>query len=79
VIKSRAKTRLTVHLPEDLVERTKNAVVWTPGLLTLSQFAQQAFEERLEDLERLHKGRPFPRRNRELRGGRTPKLSLVRG
>lgn len=65
------KERLTVHVPQDLVDRVKNAVYWTPGL-TLARMAEEAL---LAEVERREKGRgePFPVRAEELRGGRPMK------
>ncbi len=63
------KQRVTIHIPEDLIDRVKNAVYWEPGL-TLAGFAEMALAKALEDLE-LERGAPFPnRRDRQLRGGR---------
>jgi len=65
---SRAKQRLTVHLPLDLIDRVKNAVYWTPGL-TLARLAEEALAEAVDLLEE-ERGEPFPPREDELRGGR---------
>lgn len=65
------KERLTVHVPIDLVDRTKNTVYWTPGL-TLARLAEQALSAELDRLES-ENGGPFPARTEELRGGRPMK------
>lgn len=66
-----AKTRMTFHLPVDVIERAKNAVYWTPGL-TLADLAARALTRALDEIE--HKRRsPFPRRKEELKGGRPVK------
>lgn len=65
------KERLTVHVPNDLVDRTKNAVYWTPGL-TLARLAERALSAELDRLEN-ENGGPFPARAEELRGGRPMK------
>lgn len=63
------KQRVTIHIPEDLIDKVKNAVYWEPGL-TLAGFAEMALAKALEDLE-LERGAPFPnRRDRQLKGGR---------
>lgn len=64
-------TRVTVHLPVNLVERLRNAVYWTPGL-TLTALASDALRRCIEDLER-DRGSEFPRRERKLRTGRPVK------
>ena len=69
-IKRTPKLRLTVHLPQELIERIKNAIYWNPDL-TLAGFAELAFEKALKKLEKEHGG-PFPRRPEELKGGRPP-------
>ena len=62
------KERLTVHLPIDLIDRVKNAVYWTPGL-TLAGLSENALTATLAKLEK-DNGKPFPKRKRELKGGR---------
>ncbi len=68
------KERLTVHLPVDLIDRAKNAVValsGPPTRLTLAGFAEGAFLRELERLEAEHRrGKAFPPREGELKGGR---------
>ncbi len=62
------KIRTTFHLPADLVDRLRNAVYWTPGL-TLAELAETALRDAVATLEK-KRGEPFPRREKELVGGR---------
>lgn len=62
------KSRLTINLSIDLIERVKNAVYWTPGL-TMSSLAEQALLQAVDTLEK-KRGEPFPHRAEELRPGR---------
>ena len=66
-----AKERLTIHIPVPLIERTKNAVFWTPGL-TLADLGERALEALVAELERQNGG-PFQNRPHELKGGRPMK------
>ena len=63
-----AKARMTFHLPVDVIEHAKNAVYWTPGL-TLADLAARALTRVLDEIER-KRGKVFPQRREELRGGR---------
>jgi len=63
---SKLKQRITVQISNDIIERVKNAVYFTPGL-TLAYFAEQAFSKSVDLLER---EKPFPQRDKELRTGR---------
>ncbi len=64
-----AKQRITLHISTDLVDRIKNAVYWEPGL-TVAGFAEEAFTDAIEILEK-ERGEPFPqRKHHRLRGGR---------
>lgn len=65
---SREKKRMTVHIPEELAERVKNAVYWTPGL-TVSEVAEKGLNWVIEQLEG-ENGGPFEERDQELKGGR---------
>ncbi|MBA3954249.1 hypothetical protein H0X48_02940 [Candidatus Dependentiae bacterium] len=66
---SSKKQRVTIHIPEELIDKVKNAVYWEPGL-TLAGFAQYALARTLEQFEH-ERGAPFPdRKTRQLRGGR---------
>lgn len=65
------KERMTFHLPPDVIDRAKNAVYWTPGL-TLADLAARALSRALDGLEK-KRGKRFPRRKAELKGGRPVK------
>ena len=71
---SSRKVRATIHLPADLFDEVRNAVVACSGpplRLTLAGFAEQALRHELERLaKKQNDGKPFPRREAELRGGR---------
>ena len=71
--KSRS-TRATFHLPTDLLDQARDAVVALSGppvRLTLAGMVQTAIRTELERLEKAHnKGKPFPRRDYDLKGGR---------
>ena len=62
------RKRLTVSLPLDLLERSRNTVYWTKGL-TLAKLLEQALVRSLDQWEELN-GQPFPRRLEDLKGGR---------
>jgi len=66
--KQQKKQRITVQISEDVIERIKNAVYWTPGL-TLASLAEEAFSKAVDVLE---EGRdaPFSKRKEELKTGR---------
>lgn len=68
------KERATYHLPSALVDEVRDVVVALSGpplRLTLASFAEKAFRTEIERLRREHnKGRPFPKREGELKGGR---------
>jgi len=66
--KTISKQCLTVHVSDELVNRVKNVVYWTPGL-TLAGLAEKAFAQIVEELEK-KRGEPFPQRQEELKGGR---------
>lgn len=68
--KSVERKRLTVSLPLELLERSRNTVYWTKGL-TLAQLLEQALSYSLDQRERIH-GQPFPKRLEDLKGGRPP-------
>jgi hypothetical protein len=68
-IERSAKQRITLHISTELVDRVKNAVYWEPGL-TVAGFAEEAFTDAIEALEK-ERGNPFPqRKHQKLRGGR---------
>jgi hypothetical protein len=60
--------RLTVNLPEDLVDRVRNAVYWNPNL-KLSWLIAQSLRTTLAEMESSRQG-PFPQRKNPLRAGR---------
>ena len=62
------RKRLTVSLPLELLERSRNTVYWTKGL-TLAKLLEQALSMSVEHWEELN-GQPFPRRLEDLKGGR---------
>ncbi len=68
------KVRATIHLPADLFDAVRDAVVACSGpplRMTLAGFAEQALRHELERLEKKqNEGKRFPRREGELRGGR---------
>lgn len=66
--KSSRKQRITVQISEDVIERIKNAVYWTPGL-TLASLAEEAFVKVVDALEEEREA-PFPKRKEELKTGR---------
>lgn len=57
-----------VLLPEDLVERAKNIVYWSPGV-TLSGLIEEGLRSAVERRERANGG-PFKNRPAELQRGR---------
>lgn len=66
--KKAEKSRLTINLSVDLIERVKNSVYWTPGL-TMSSLSEKALIKAVDSLEKKN-GEPFPHRKEELRPGR---------
>ena len=68
------KVRATFHLPVALVNECRNAVVWLAGpqeRLTMARLAENALRGELDRLRKKYtKGKPFPERTEELRGGR---------
>lgn len=68
------KVRATFHLPVDLVDECRNAVVWLAGppeRLTMARLAENALRSEIDRLRKKHtKGKPFPKRTEDLRGGR---------
>ena len=72
--RNQPKVRATLYLPEELLNKARDAVVYLAGYptrLTLTQFAENAFRAELERLKQEHnKGEDFPYRAEELKGGR---------
>ena len=68
------KVRATFHLPADLFEKCRDAVVALSGppvRLTLAHMAEEALRRELARMAKAHhKGKDFPRRSGELKGGR---------
>ncbi len=68
------KIRATFHLTEETFDAVRDCVValsGPPHRLTLSGFAEDAFRVKLEALQKTaNEGKPFPKRDGELRGGR---------
>jgi hypothetical protein len=63
------KARFTFHLPEDLMERAKNAAYWSSPRVTLASMAEAGLRAELERMEKKNGG-AFKGRERELVGGR---------
>lgn len=66
--KQSKKQRITVQISEDVIDRIKNAVYWTPGL-TLAALAEEAFSVIVDKLEQ-ERGEKFVKRKEELKTGR---------
>ena len=68
------KVRATFHIPADLLDECRNAVVHLSGppeRLTMARLAEDALRRELDRLRKLHtNGAPFPPRDDDLRGGR---------
>jgi hypothetical protein len=62
------KRHFTVLVQDDIVERTKRAVYWTPGM-TMSYLAEEALTEYVDRMEK-KRGESFPDRESELTRGR---------
>ena len=63
-----SKKRLTVNLPEDLLEHLRNAAYWNPGM-TLAAMVERGIRSSVQEAERV-RGGPFPVRLGALKGGR---------
>ena len=72
-MKSCKRQRMTVSLPEDTLERMRDAAYWTPGS-TMARMIATALEDYLKVLE-FQNGRPFAPRLGALRPGR-PRLNV---
>jgi hypothetical protein len=68
------KERVAFYLSEDLADEIRNAVVHFSGpplRLTMTSVAEMAFQKELERLKAEHNGgKPFPKRDEDLKGGR---------
>src|SRR6266446_6879559 len=66
--------RVAFYLSEDLADEIRNAVVHFSGpplRLTMTSVAEMAFQKELERLKAEHNGgKPFPKRDEDLKGGR---------
>lgn len=70
----RVRERVTFQLPIEVVERARDAVVFTPGL-TLASLVTDAIEEQLTKLEKA-RGEPFPsRKGQAMKPGRPVKMN----
>lgn len=67
-LRTQKRQRMTVSLPTDLLERTRDAAYWTSGT-TMAGLISSAIEEFLHNLE-IQNGRPFSPRLHNLRPGR---------
>lgn len=69
-----SKIRATFHLPEQLFEEARDAVVYLSGppvRLTLARLAENALRRELARIRKAYNdGRQFPRRRSALRSGR---------
>jgi post-segregation antitoxin (ccd killing protein) len=63
-----AKSQIAVTVTEELADRARDAVYWTPGL-TLSGLVEEALEREIRRRERA-RGEPFPKRKGDLPSGR---------
>lgn len=66
------KTQLNTTIPEELLERARREVYFTPGL-TLSSLMEEALTAKLRDLER-KRGGELPTKKVKLSAGRPVKL-----
>ena len=71
--KQGSRSRHTLHLSDELMERARNISYWTPGL-SLSDLSETAIRKEVERLEKKNGG-PYPNRDAELVGGRPLKGS----
>jgi predicted transcriptional regulator len=68
------RTKLTVELPRDLVEKLRDAAFWLSGpphQLTLTAITEQALQHELERIQlQLNEGKEFDTRTSPLKVGR---------
>lgn len=62
------KTKFTLQVPDDLLERARNIAYWTPGC-TLSSLFLEGLRKQVESFEK-KEGAPFKSRPEELKPGR---------
>ena len=71
------KRRMTVIIPYEEQERLRNAVSFLAGppeWLNVSKVVRKSVNAELDRLEtKYNKGKPFPKRPQEIRGGRPEK------
>lgn len=61
------KTPVSIRLPDDLLERVRNAIWHTGNRTTITDIAIDGLTEWVEAVEKQHnKGKPFPEREGEL-------------
>lgn len=70
------KKNLAVVISEDIVERAKNVVYWTPGV-TLAGLVEEGLEKAVQRRERANGG-PFKERPADLQRGRPVALRAIR-
>lgn len=68
--KTKSRTRITVQISEEVIERVKDCVYW--NRLTVAQFVEEALEAALKEAEK-ENGKPFAKRRSELKPGRPTK------
>ena len=74
----RKRVRATFHVDEELFDQCRDAVFalsGPPHRLTLASYVEKALRDELERLRKQeNKGRPFPKRSGDLRGGPPMKM-----
>ncbi len=74
----RRRVRASFHVEEELFDQCRDAgfaLSGPPYRLTLASFLEKALRDELERLRKeANKGRPFPKRTAELRGGPPMKM-----
>lgn len=71
--KQSGRSRHTLHLEDEIMDRARNIAYWTPGL-SLSSLTEEAIRREVERMEKKNGG-PYPDRESELVGGRPLKGS----
>lgn len=62
------RVRISAEISGNVADRIKNAVYWTPGM-TMAGFIEESLAKAIDELEE-GKGEKFPKRERNLVGGR---------
>ncbi len=70
-IERRGKSRLTVQIDGEVLNRLRNAVYWTPGL-TMTGLVERCTADATRSMER-RRGEAFPEREEQLKAGRPPR------